>query len=86
MIIDWLAMIVASVARMTNGKRNSSGAIKLNAAVQRIMAEPAFRARFMAPNFFEQLSGTPDQFAALIKEDAARWGKVIGEAGLKAKE
>ena len=56
--------------------------VKLNGAVQRIMAEPAFRERFLAPNFFEPMTGTPDEFAALIKQDAARWSVVIRQAGL----
>lgn len=56
---------------------------KLNGAIQRIMAEPAFVARFMTPNFFESMPGTPAQFAVKIKEDAARWSKVIREAGLR---
>lgn len=59
---------------------------KLNGAVQKIMAEPAFHKRFMAPNFFEPVTGDADVFAAKIKADAARWGKVIGQAGLRVKE
>ncbi len=60
--------------------------LKLNGAIQKIMAEPAFVSRFMAPNFFEPIPGTPEAFAAKIKDDAARWSKVIKEAKLTIKE
>ena len=60
--------------------------VKLNRAIQKIMAEPAFVSRFMAPNFFEPVPGTPDVFAAKIKDDATRWSKVIKDAKLTIKE
>ena len=50
------------------------------------MAEPAFRARFLAPNLFEPMPGSPAAFAALIKADAARWARVIAQAGLTIRE
>lgn len=56
---------------------------KLNSAVQRIMSEPAFHKRFMAPSFFEAMPGDPAAFAARIKADAVRWAKVIKDARLK---
>lgn len=59
---------------------------KLNTAVQRIIAEPAFHKRFMAPNHFEPMPGDPSAFAARIKADAARWSKVIKDAKLVVKE
>lgn len=58
---------------------------KLNGAIQRIIADPAFHQRFMAPNFFEPVPGDPAAFSAKIKSDAARWEKVITDAGLKVK-
>lgn len=56
---------------------------RLNGTVQRIMAEPAFQKRFMAPSFFEAMPGDPTTFAARIKTDAQRWSKVITDARLK---
>lgn len=55
---------------------------KLNGAVQRIMAEPAFHQRFMAPNLFEPMPGDAAAFAARIKSDATRWSKVLKDAKL----
>ena len=37
----------------------------------------------LAEQAFEPGTGTPDAFARLIREDTARWRKVIKEAGLK---
>lgn len=58
---------------------------KLNGTIQRIIADPAFQQRFMAPSFFEPVPGDPAAFSAKIKSDAVRWEKVITDAGLKVK-
>ena len=50
------------------------------------MAEPAFRHRFIAPNYFEPMPGSPEQFTARIKDDTARWSKVVRDAKLSAKD
>jgi tripartite-type tricarboxylate transporter receptor subunit TctC len=31
----------------------------------------------------EALGGSPEQFAALLKTDIARWGKVVKDSGAK---
>jgi tripartite-type tricarboxylate transporter receptor subunit TctC len=54
----------------------------LNGAVQKILADPDFRASFFAPNFYEPIIGSPDQFAAYVRNDAGQWGKVIQDAKL----
>jgi tripartite-type tricarboxylate transporter receptor subunit TctC len=56
---------------------------KLSAETRRIFAEPEFRDKFLAPNFIFSIAGTPEDFAARIKADDAKWGKVIKEAGVK---
>jgi tripartite-type tricarboxylate transporter receptor subunit TctC len=33
---------------------------------------------------FETVGNSPEEFAAEIKSDAAKWGKVIRDAGIKA--
>ena len=58
---------------------------KINGAVQRVLAEPAFRSRFLAPNYFEPMTGTPEAFATLIRQDAQTWRRLITAAGLKIK-
>jgi tripartite-type tricarboxylate transporter receptor subunit TctC len=55
---------------------------KLNTEVQKILADPAFRDRFLDPNFYEPVIGSADAFARFIAEDEQRWGKVIASAKL----
>jgi tripartite-type tricarboxylate transporter receptor subunit TctC len=55
---------------------------KVNADVQRVLAEPAFQEKFLNPSFFEPIKGSPAEFAAFIDHEAARWSKVIKDAKL----
>jgi tripartite-type tricarboxylate transporter receptor subunit TctC len=56
---------------------------KLSAETQRIFGEAAFREKFLAPNMIFSIAGTPDEFAARIRADYAKWGKVIKDANVK---
>jgi len=56
---------------------------RINAEVRRIFAEPAFRKTFLEPQFFESIAGAPDDLAAYLKSEAAKWGKVIRDARIK---
>jgi tripartite-type tricarboxylate transporter receptor subunit TctC len=55
---------------------------KINADVQRILADPAFRDRFLAPQMLEPVKGSADTFAADIKAETQKWVKVIREQKL----
>lgn len=50
---------------------------RLNGEVQRIFADAAFRARFLDPQLFEPLAGSPEEFADFIGTERAKWAKVI---------
>jgi tripartite-type tricarboxylate transporter receptor subunit TctC len=56
--------------------------VKINNAVQRILADRDFRDRFLTPNLYEPMSGSPEQFSEQIHLDAERWQKVIRDAKL----
>jgi len=56
--------------------------VKINNAVQRMLADRDFRDRFLTPNLYEPMSGSPEQFAEQIRLDAERWQKVIRDAKL----
>jgi tripartite-type tricarboxylate transporter receptor subunit TctC len=56
--------------------------VKINNAVQRMLADRDFRDRFLTPNLYEPMSGPPEQFAEQIRLDAERWQKVIRDAKL----
>jgi tripartite-type tricarboxylate transporter receptor subunit TctC len=57
--------------------------LQLNTEVARIFADPAFRARFLAPQMFEAMPGSPEQFADFIKAEQQKWGKVIRAGHIK---
>lgn len=43
---------------------------------------PDVRASFAARGF-EGAGNTPEQYAAFVREEHAKWGRVIREAGIK---
>jgi tripartite-type tricarboxylate transporter receptor subunit TctC len=52
---------------------------RLNTEIARIAADPAQRERMVAGDF-EPTTSTPEQFAAFIREETVRWGKVVKAA------
>lgn len=59
---------------------------KINDDVQRVLANPDFRQKFLEPNFYEPMIGSPEKFGEFIKQDGKRWGKVIRDAKLTPDE
>lgn len=55
---------------------------KINTEVQRILNDPAFQAKFMAPQRFDSMASAPEEFDSYIKSETQRWGKVIREQKL----
>jgi tripartite-type tricarboxylate transporter receptor subunit TctC len=55
---------------------------KINADVQHILTDPAFKDRFLAPQMLDPMTGSPDTFAADIKSETQKWVKVIREQRL----
>jgi tripartite-type tricarboxylate transporter receptor subunit TctC len=56
---------------------------KLNAETQRIFNDPAFRDKFLAPNFIFSIVSSPEAFAERIQRESAKWSKVIRDANVK---
>jgi tripartite-type tricarboxylate transporter receptor subunit TctC len=56
---------------------------KLNAEMQRIFNDPAFREKFLAPSFIFSVVSSPEEFAERIRTESAKWGKVIKDANVK---
>jgi tripartite-type tricarboxylate transporter receptor subunit TctC len=56
---------------------------KLNAQTQRIFDDPAFRDKFLAPNFIFPIVSSPETFAERIRRESEKWGKVIRDANVK---
>jgi tripartite-type tricarboxylate transporter receptor subunit TctC len=57
--------------------------MKIDQETVRIFNDPAFRARFLDPQMFESMAGAPEDFAAYIKAERAKWAKVINEAHIQ---
>ena len=55
---------------------------RVNAEMNRILADPAVKERFHALGF-EITGGTPADFTAVIQSEAQRWSKVIKDANVK---
>jgi tripartite-type tricarboxylate transporter receptor subunit TctC len=56
---------------------------KLSGETQKIFGDPGFREKFLDPAVTFSIASPPDQFAARIRSDLAKWGKVIKDAGIK---
>lgn len=55
---------------------------KLNAEFNKALKQPDLAKR-LGDEGADPAGGTPEQFAALIKDDIPRWGKVVKESGAK---
>jgi tripartite-type tricarboxylate transporter receptor subunit TctC len=55
---------------------------KINADVQRILGDAAFKERFLRPNRYEPIAGSPQQFGEFMQADTAKWMKVIKDANV----
>ena len=55
---------------------------RLHENIVRILAVPETRAR-LADQGFEPVGSSPEEFGAYIKSEIAKWGKVIGDAGIR---
>ena len=55
---------------------------KLNAEFNKALQQPDLRKK-LGDEGADAAGGTPEQFAALIKEDIVRWGKTVKESGAK---
>ncbi len=56
---------------------------KLSAETRRIFGDATFREKFLAPNMIFSIAGSPEHFAARIRTDYVKWGKVIRDANVK---
>jgi tripartite-type tricarboxylate transporter receptor subunit TctC len=55
---------------------------KIHADVLKIVAEPAFRERFLGKQLYEPMTSSPEEFQAYIRSELANWAKVIKEQNL----
>ena len=55
---------------------------RLNAEINKALNDPAMRERMQADGT-TVFTGTPEEFAALIKSDVARWADIVKKTGIR---
>ena len=58
-------------------------ALKVQQTTARVLALPEVRASYLASGT-DPVGDTPEEFAAFIRAEHARWGKLIADAGIRA--
>jgi tripartite-type tricarboxylate transporter receptor subunit TctC len=58
---------------------------KIRNEVVRILNDPKIRETFLERRFFEPTPSTPEELAALMKSEAAKWGQLVRDTGIKIK-
>ncbi|MGZ5140661.1 MAG: tripartite tricarboxylate transporter substrate-binding protein, partial [Vulcanimicrobiaceae bacterium] len=56
---------------------------RLNSEILQVVAQPAAKDQLLKMGF-EIVSNTPEQYAAFLREEHARWGKIVRDLNLKA--
>ena len=56
---------------------------KINQDVTRVISDRAFAEKYLAAQGLESITGTPEQFAAFVRAETVRWGKVVKDADVK---
>mgnify|MGYP002652463478 CR=1 FL=1 len=56
---------------------------KINADVQKIVADPEFKKKYLDPLAVQPISGPPEAFAEYLRKESTRWGEVIHAANVK---
>jgi tripartite-type tricarboxylate transporter receptor subunit TctC len=56
---------------------------KINQDVTKVILDRAFADKYLAAQGLEPIVGTPEQFAAFIRAETIKWGKVVKEANIK---
>ena len=72
----WLGLFVAA-------KTPPDIVAKIHAEVVKILASPDLKGK-LGPQGIELVTNSPADFARFIREDNAKWAKIIKEAGIKA--
>lgn len=56
---------------------------KINHDVGKTLSDPSFARDFLAAQGLEPILSTPEQFAAFIRSETVKWGKVVKDANIK---
>jgi len=56
---------------------------KINEDLIKVISDPAFAHQYLAAQGLEPITGTPEEFAAFIRAEKKKWGKVVRDANIK---
>jgi tripartite-type tricarboxylate transporter receptor subunit TctC len=56
--------------------------MQINAEVQKVVTDPAFREKFLDPQMFEPITSSPEEFAEFIRTESKKWSALIRDAKL----
>jgi tripartite-type tricarboxylate transporter receptor subunit TctC len=56
---------------------------KINRDVTRVISDRAFAEKYLAAQGLESITDTPEQFAAFVRAETVRWGKIVKDADVK---
>jgi tripartite-type tricarboxylate transporter receptor subunit TctC len=56
--------------------------MKINGEVAKLLADAQFRERFLAPQMFDSMASSPEEFADFIRLETQKWGTLIHERKL----
>ena len=56
---------------------------KINAEVRKVFADPEIKKNFLERQYFESITGTPEQLTKYIKAEEPKWRRVIHDAKVK---
>ena len=56
---------------------------KINEDVTKVISDPAFARQYLAAQGLVPITGTPEEFAAFIRAETKRWGKVVKDANIQ---
>jgi tripartite-type tricarboxylate transporter receptor subunit TctC len=74
--VSWFALFAP-------GRTPAATVAKINAEVRRIFEDRDFRDKFLAAQFFEPITGSPEELAAYLKSDTEKWRYVLRAANVK---
>ena len=66
--------------KMNNEWKNQAALLSEDA---RMKKQQEFQEKFLAPSFIFSIVSSPEEFAARIRTESAKWGKVIKDANVK---
>jgi len=56
---------------------------KINKDLIKVISDPAFAHQYLTAQALEPITGTPEEFAAFIRAERKKWGKVVRDANIK---